>query len=75
MPDHRQRTPFPISVTTTISAADFAKLEARAAIQGISRTEVLRNLGLQALSPENSLSSLQPSLISLSCSSVASEQT
>jgi hypothetical protein len=35
----------------------------------------LYNVGLQALSPENLLSSLQPSLVSLSCSSVASEQT
>ena len=33
----------PFSVTTTISPADFAKLEARAQLQGISRAEVLRN--------------------------------
>jgi hypothetical protein len=51
MPDNHLRTPYPISVTTTISRDLAARLERRAALQGLSRAEVLRNLIAALLAP------------------------
>jgi hypothetical protein len=40
----RRRTAYPVSVTTTISPDMEARLEARAALQGMFRADVLRQL-------------------------------
>jgi hypothetical protein len=53
MPDNHRRTPHPVSVTCTITYADLAKLEARAALLGVTRAQALRSLiaALPAPSP------------------------